>query len=184
MVARNLGNALRKKFGDDFVGHETAYRLGASWVLGGGQTKTTRQGLVEDPIEQVMLRWNRQLARPVVLMIDEFQNIVGSKDSLHAKVLHELHEATYKLPILPVVAGLSGTVERSTELGLTRLGSNHVVAGLDADEAIEAIASWAERFRVPLDPERGADGRHPWQDLVLRLVHDSFVDVPLPPNRE
>ena len=160
-VAMDLGNALQGNFGTSLVGHETetADRVGANWVVEGGRTKTKRERPIEDPIRHVPVRWRGPWTRPVVLMIDEFQRIGGSADSFHAKVLAQLHEAAYKLPILPVVAGLSNTVERATDLGLTRLGPNHVVAGLDIGEAVEAVVSWAGHFRVPLDPENRADGR-------------------------
>ena len=83
-----------------------------------------------------------------------------------------------------MAAGLSYTAERAKQLGLTRLGRKHLVGGLDPGDAAEAIASWAGHFRVPLDPERRVDGRRPWQELVLRLVHDPFNDLPLPSDGE
>ena len=48
--------------------------------------------------------------RPVVIAIDEFQNLPGDKFSPAAEMLFNLHECRYQAPLTVVVGGLGDTL--------------------------------------------------------------------------
>ena len=79
---------------------------------------------------------------PVVLLIDEIQNVAGDRAGAPAGFLQWLHEATDNLPILPVYGGLAWSEDHLDGLGISRLSDNgHVdtLAPLTDAECMAAV---------------------------------------------
>ena len=93
---------------------------------------------------------SRGRARPIVLLVDEVQNV----DSRCMAALSMLHEGLMDLPVLPVFAGLNDSVEALRRCGISRLGDNARVnlQPLPREDAALAPRRFFERFRVAGDP--------------------------------
>ncbi len=63
---------------------------------------------------------------PVVIGIDEAQNMSGGKDSFLGGLLQELHDNNYELPLILVLGGLSDSRQQAGNMGLTRLSVDNV----------------------------------------------------------
>ena len=57
---------------------------------------------------------------PVIVAVDESQRMDRGKTSPEALLLQEIHDSTSGLPLVPVLAGLSDTAARASEMHLTR----------------------------------------------------------------
>ncbi|MCY3878364.1 MAG: ATP-binding protein [Rhodobacteraceae bacterium] len=94
---------------------------------------------------------------PVVLAIDEFQNIAGSPRLPELReTLQSLHEAGFGLPVLLVVAGLGNTPAIAGEAGLTRGLTKIGIGCLEAEEARGLVRGWCRHFGI--EP-KGHDAR-------------------------
>ena len=113
---------------------------------------TTRQAQI--------LTWDQLLTRykkdptsfhPVVLMIDEIQNIREPWQSTIAKKLEYFHKGTDQLPVFPVYGGLSYSHDKLKIIGLSRLSLDRVTTlpGLSNQECQSAVIQFLE------DPEFG-----------------------------
>ena len=90
--------------------------------------------------------------RPVVVAIDEAQNMPGDENSPVGLLLQAFHESHANLPVIVLLAGLSDTKMRVRKLGLSRLSKNRVCSldGLDAAEVAELKAGFCTHFEVDL----------------------------------
>ena len=86
--------------------------------------------------------------RPVVVAIDEAQNMPGDENSPVGLLLQAFHESQFNLPVIVLLAGLSDTKMRVRKLGLSRLSKNRVCSlnGLDAAEVAELKAGVLRPF--------------------------------------
>ena len=132
-----------------------------------------------DPIEAIIrdrsIKWNR----PLIIAIDEFQNIRGDWNKkenqgshLHVEVLHKLHDGSYGKPIMLVLGGLCNVPDRLFQFGITRLPdeNNHPIGAFkrgleenDDDETTELIEAWIEKFKIP---------EGPWQEEILQMAEE------------
>ena len=90
--------------------------------------------------------------RPVVVAIDEAQNMPGDENSPVGLLLQAFHESHANLPVIVLLAGLSDTKMRVRKLGLSRLSKNRVCSlnGLDAAEVAELKAGFCAHFEIDL----------------------------------
>lgn len=90
--------------------------------------------------------------RPVVIGVDETQNLLGDKHSPVGKLLQELHANNQKMPVIVVLAGLSDAVARVKELGLTRLSREHMFSlnCFDREETEELKEGFCRHFQIDL----------------------------------
>ena len=104
-----------------------------------------------------------RLTRPVVLFIDEVQNIPPSRDAPAVEVLRRLHSGAHGSPIVPVLAGLAHSEDVLDDVGLSRIGSISVLplGPLGQDEAAKSAARFLDAFRV-------AGNRKPWPATIAR----------------
>ena len=102
-----------------------------------------------------------RLTRPVVLFIDEVQNVPPSRDAPAVEVLRILHSGTHGAPIVPVLAGLAHAEDVLDEVGISRLGSSSVLplGTLSQDEAAVSAARFLDAFRI-------AGNRQPWPETI------------------
>ena len=105
--------------------------------------------------------------RPVVVAIDEAQNMPGDENSPVGLLLQAFHESQANLPVIVLLAGLSDTKMRVRELGLSRLSKNRVCSlnGLDAVEVAELKAGFLRTILrliladIPMSSMRCCSGR-------------------------
>ena len=154
-----------------------------------------------DPIDPIIrdnsIKWNR----PLIIAIDEFQNIGrdwNRKASLsshpYVGVLRKLNDGSYNRPIMLVLGGLCNVPDKFFGFGITRIPyeNNHPIgafkSGLeenDDDETTELIEAWSEKFKVPEGPwkeeilQMAEEGSH-WPTYIddsLRSLSKEIVDV-------
>ncbi len=141
-------------------------------VLVGALVKLVTPGtrLSEEAEKEVRaLAEQRDLPHPVVLMVDEAQNVrpYESESALFAH-LHEGHFA--RLPILPVLAGLGHLREHLGQPGIrlsrfsNEVESVHTLGPLSDGEVRELFDGWLERFGVAAT----AGGAARWADALVR----------------
>ncbi len=104
--------------------------------------------------------------RPIVLGIDEAQNTAGDRDSPTGRFLQALHANAMGLPLTVMLCGLSDTVGRLGELGLSRLSRSciHSLGCLGGDEVEELKHGFCGHFGI------GLKGREAELDRILRLA--------------
>ncbi len=90
--------------------------------------------------------------RPVVVAIDEAQNMPGDENSPVGLLLQAFHESHANLPVIVLLAGLSDTKMRVRKLGLSRLsdGNANSLNGLDTAEVAELKAGFCAHFEIDL----------------------------------
>ena len=104
--------------------------------------------------------------RPIVLFVDEIQNLPTSREHPAAVRLNELQQGTHGFPVIPVLAGLSDSLDVLQQAGLSRLDAGSVLwlERLTADETAQSVAAFFDRFRVI-----GSDGlRNEWTSAAIR----------------
>ena len=130
-----------------------------------------------DPIEAIIrdrsIKWNR----PLIIAIDEFQNIRGDWNKnenqgshLHVEVLQKLHDGAYGKPIMLVLGGLCDVPDKLFKCGITRFpnSNNHPIGAFNRgyegdDETTELIEAWREKFEIP---------EGPWQEEILQMAEE------------
>ena len=123
-------------------------------VKGGIEHETTKQ---HDAVRATLAAVAKALPpskwkRPVVVAIDEAQNMPGDENSPVGLLLQAFHESYANLPVIVLLAGLSDTKMRVRKLGLSRLsdGNAHSLNGLDAAEVAELKAGFCAHFEIDL----------------------------------
>ena len=74
----------------------------------------------------------RRLSRPVVLFIDEIQNLPSSKNAAEVRVLRTLHSGRHGAPIVPVLAGLAHAKDVLFDAGIFTFGFTFRLAARSA----------------------------------------------------
>ena len=166
MLAEKLADLLGPGLGKQVHGE-----VSRSWSMqagiggfGGQYSREVRQERTPDPIGMVLRHVpGRTWSGPLVIAIDEFQNMGGDRYSPQAGVLGNLHEQAYAAPITLVLAGLGDTVAAAARLGISRLHDQavHSLGCFAPEESAELIAGWSRHFGLP-------DG--PWQGVMLDLA--------------
>ena len=161
-VAETLKPILGKKVGKHKA-TDQSYKVGVE-KIGYERVTRSRSSPPADPINAVLQhlpakRWKR----PLVVAIDEFQNMRGDRSDAHAEVLQALHGQEYDAPIMVVLAGLGDSVSRAAQLGISRLANNasHSLGCFTPDESADLIAGWGRHFGLP----EGV-----WQDEMRSLA--------------
>ena len=97
--------------------------------------------------------------QPIVLMIDEVQNVSAKEHG--ARLLEELHLGLHGAVIIPVLAGLANSKAVIEAAGVSRLYSRSVLVpgALDRDEVVESVSLFMDVFRLE-------DDRHFWAERI------------------
>ncbi|MCY4151321.1 MAG: ATP-binding protein [Aestuariivita sp.] len=143
---------IAKKFEKDAVFRttatsETAFTAGILDLLKGMARREHIQNpprATFDNLEDIYRRGNLQ--RPILLCVDEIQNIKPAADEM----LGLLHQGNHGLPIIPVYAGLGNSLNMLMNHGVSRpvSGYIHSVGALANDEAQECVSSMLKAFNV------------------------------------
>ena len=90
--------------------------------------------------------------QPIVIGIDETQVLSGDSKSSAGVLLRALHNNHYNLPLIVVMGGLSDSVTRVKQLGLTRPSKHHThsLGCLDEVELKEFKTGFIEHFDLDL----------------------------------
>ncbi|MCY4302370.1 MAG: ATP-binding protein [Aestuariivita sp.] len=104
-----------------------------------------RIGSIAD-IQETMghARW----ARPVILAVDEAQNLPPDKHTDISRVFRTLHEGESGAPISLVCAGLGDTMSVLNACGLTRALTTHHLGGLHPCEQSELLHAFCDHFAI------------------------------------
>ncbi len=128
---------------------------GANFGVGGGfgHDQTTELYVASaglDVVANALPR--RKWTRPVVIAVDEAQTMTGDRNSSVAKMLKALHANDFNLPVVVVLAGLSDTKQRVTELGLSRLSNKctHSLDCLNEAELEDLKQGFCDHFEIEL----------------------------------
>ena len=92
---------------------------------------------------------------PVIVAVDEAQNLSPSRDSTYSRFLQAIHEARTKLPLTRVCAGLGDTQSRLRDLGLTHGIRAHSLGSLTRAECSELLDRFCAHFGVTMEKCRG-----------------------------
>ncbi len=84
--------------------------------------------------------------RPLIVAIDEMQNIAVDRGHPVAKFLQALHNCQRGLPILPVFAGLGDVQNVLSRAGLTRIDNIHEIDCLTMDEMNDFFLGFRLKF--------------------------------------
>ena len=98
--------------------------------------------------------WGK-MRHPIIVAVDEAQNLSRDKTGSAAMILAALQNAAPKRPITLVLAGLSNTEQVVAELGLTRGLHFHRIGCLDGNDRIEVVLKYCERFGIEIGSCRG-----------------------------
>jgi len=145
---REVGRMERREWverGRGFMGR--AARRVDSVTVGG-----TGIGLSENELDGLLAlkevlppsRW----ARPVIVAVDEAQNLPPDRNSAPGLFLQGIHNGGTGLPLALVLAGLGDTPDRAVQLGLTRGRTDHAVGRLGTGDMAGAMRGFCRRFGV------------------------------------
>ena len=130
------------------LGADVASRLGAERTF-----EAARRAFFEDKAK----------ARPICVLVDEAQCVAGD---LHGATLRKLHKGDYKLPILPVFAGLGDTEDALADCGISRLSDEaRMPLGLLSEtDAGRAVEDMFRAYRIAGE----ADELAAWKAAIAR----------------
>ncbi len=133
-------------------------RMGTDLNLGvikaEGETETTRHSPAPAAALATVLKVlpPEQWSGPLVIAVDETQNLAQRRDCFAGKLFRELHANRHNAPITLVLGGLSDSIKRAGELGLTRLskGCVHSLDRFDAEEVAELKQGFCAKFELDI----------------------------------
>ena len=106
------------------------------------------------------------LKGPIIIAIDEAQNLPSGTDLPSSLFLQDIHENNSNLPMSLLLAGLSDTRARAGDMGLTRALTVHSVGRFTRKESVELMEKWCAHFGL----EMGA--QHQRLQVYCQLADD------------
>lgn len=91
---------------------------------------------------------SRRWKIPVIVAVDEAQNLSGERDTDHARFLQSIHNASTGLSLTLVLAGLSDTKNRAQLIGLTRGVTTHNLHCLSISDRNDLVIAFCGKFGV------------------------------------
>ncbi|MCY4287617.1 MAG: AAA family ATPase [Aestuariivita sp.] len=91
---------------------------------------------------------------PVIVAIDEAQNLPSGRHTTQAKFLRSLHEAVTKLPLTLVLAGLGDTQERIRSMGMTQGVKAQSIGCFTREETDLLTEKWCVHFGIQVGAQR------------------------------
>ncbi len=156
---RNLANVLAPGSGSvllDAVSRTERMGAEVKAVIAGakGEAETTRHSPAPAAALATVLKAvpPEQWIGPLVIAVDETQNLARRPDCFAGKLFQELHANQYDAPITLVLGGLSDSIRRIGELGLTRLKRRcvHSLDRFDAEEVAELKQGFCAKFELDI----------------------------------
>ncbi len=156
---RRLVNKIARDRGDGMFSSETeiTHSAGSLGVPGakveGKRVREERPAVPVASLETVVNAIsNGEWVRPVVIGVDETQNLSGDANSFAADFFQQLHNNEFGVPLTLVLGGLSSTMIRAQQLGLTRLSISciHPLEQLAPGEVDELKRGFCEHFGIDL----------------------------------
>ena len=94
------------------------------------------------------------LKGPIIIAIDEAQNLPSGTDLPSSLFLQDIHENNSNLPVSLLLAGLSDTQARAGDMGLTRALTVHSVGRFTRKESVELMERWCEHFGLEMGAQQ------------------------------
>ena len=157
-LVQQLGNLLKPGLGDEVVASgERGWQaqVGVQVAEAGAHVQGGRSRRDDEPPDALDALFERHPAakwrHPVVLAIDEFQNMRGEAGEPHAERLVKLHNLGHGVPLMLVLGGLGNTEAVAMRLGISRLvkAGVHALGCLLVDESEDLIEGWGKHFGLP-----------------------------------
>ena len=145
----------------------TEGRGGVPGVAGLSVSRTTSVPSLVDSVQAGRTPWaaireaiqSERLTRPVVLLVDEAQNMPGDPDGDgRTRLLTETHDGRHGLPIVAVLGGLGDSKQVMARRGISRFARDavHPLPLLTDVESGEAVNCFLARHRIVGDEEANA----------------------------
>ena len=97
---------------------------------------------------------NSRLKGPIIIAIDEAQNLPGDKDLPSSQLLQDIHENNSQLPISLFLAGLGDTRAHIASLGLTRGLTVHSIGRFEHQESSQLMREWGRHFGLVIGAQQ------------------------------
>ena len=135
---------------------------GVPGVAGLSVSRTTSVPSLVDSVQAGRTPWAaireathpERLTRPVVLLVDEAQNMPGDPDGDgRTRLLAEIHDGRHGLPIMAVLGGLGDSKQVMARRGISRFARDavHALPRLTEAESGEAVERFLVRHRIAGD---------------------------------
>ncbi len=128
--------------------------LDLAMVTGKFETERTIESNIVDASLRTLANIlpHNKWTRPLVIGVDEAQNLNGDQHSLVGHILQALHANHLELPILVVLAGLSDAKQRVAELGISRfsIDCTYSLECMNEDEIEELNQGFCSHFGIHL----------------------------------
>ncbi|MCY4151746.1 MAG: hypothetical protein OXE94_05860 [Aestuariivita sp.] len=129
-------------------------RLGPTWLQNLPHIKDIQIPSYTDLTDLQEKRPRSTWKAPVIVAVDETQNLPSGKSSAPAKFLRFLHEGSTTLPITLVLAGLSDTNSIIQEMGLTHGVEPLSLGCFKTEELSELTCKYCAHFGIKIGSQR------------------------------
>ena len=151
---------------------------GVPGVAGLSVSRTTSVPSLVDSVQAGRTPWAAireatqpaRLTRPVVLLVDEAQNMPGDPGGDgRTRLLTEIHDGRHGQPIVAVLGGLGDSKQVMARRGISRFarGAVHSLPLLTDDECAEAVKRFLARHRIA----GGGEGKARWRRRIAEACN-------------
>ena len=130
--------------------------IGLFGTHAGGKLETTQTRNVPSPDLTTFMHWvndridGKGMAWPVIIAIDEAQNLTPDRTTPTARLLQGLHSCRPILPLTLVLAGLGDTESMATGMGLTRAKTVKRIGCLEGDDIHNLMTGFCRHFGIDI----------------------------------
>ena len=169
-VAEAFDPALAMQFRRSVAGHSSAIRTLSSGVRRVGTDTDTAESkhhtATAEPTLANIARAFSGSRRPVVLILDEAQDLEGFDTDLTRPVISKLHKGSHGGPFLTIFAGLAHADGVLQNCGISRFSRGHdrTLSALPLNEAVEIVHLMLAECRVRGDEE----DMHRWAQILAK----------------
>ena len=151
---------------------------GVPGVAGLSVSRTTSVPSLVDSVQAGRTPWAavreatrpERLTRPIVLLVDEAQNMSGDPDGDgRTRLLAEIHDGRHGLPIVAVLGGLGDSKQVMARRGISRFARDavHSLPLLTDAESGEAVERFLARHRIT----GGEEARAQWRGRIAEACN-------------
>ena len=151
---------------------------GVPGVAGLSVSRTTSVPSLVDSVQAGRTPWAavreatrpERLTRPIVLLVDEAQNMPGDPDGDgRTRLLAEIHDGRHGLPIVAVLGGLGDSKQVMARRGISRFARDavHSLPLLTDAESGEAVERFLARHRIT----GGEEARAQWRGRIAEACN-------------
>ncbi len=117
----------------------------------GGQTEPS---IILTAFQRWLVSEKKRLRGPIIIAVDEAQNITLDKTLHGSRFLRDIHENISTLPLSLVLAGLGDTETRVNDAGVTRLDRVYSLGRFTRAESVDLMQRWCAHFGLAVGSQR------------------------------